>query len=84
MRSTVGVNTAGAAVASKANDARVVVSTLPLQAAAGDNGRPDAYVQAPQGLFPAPMQQSQAAGKYDRALALQNWHRKNQKMEHVS
>lgn len=53
---------AGAAVASKAEDSRIVVSTLPAQAAAGENGRPDAYVQAPQGLFPAPMQQSKAAG----------------------
>ena len=49
-------------MASKADDARVVVSTLPAQAAAGENGRPDAYVQAPQGLFPAPMQQSKATG----------------------
>ena len=53
---------AGAAVASKAEDSRIVVSTLPAQAAAGENGRPDAYVQAPQGLFPAPLQQSKAAG----------------------
>lgn len=49
-------------MASKAEDSRVVVSTLPPQAAAGENGRPDAYVQAPQGLFPAPLPQSQAAG----------------------
>lgn len=49
-------------MAAKADDARMVVSALPAQAAAGENERPDAYVQAPQGLFPAPMQQSAAAG----------------------
>ena len=53
---------AGTVVAAKADDARMVVSALPAQAAAGENERPDAYVQAPQGLFPAPMHPSAAAG----------------------
>ena len=53
---------AGTAVAAKAADARIAVSALPAQAAAGENERPDAYVQAPQGLFPAPIQQSELAG----------------------
>jgi hypothetical protein len=61
---------AGTAVAAKAEDSRMQVSTLPAQAAAGENERPDAYVQAPQGLFPSPVQQSELAGVRAGALEL--------------
>ena len=44
-------------------------TALTPQAAAGESVRPDAYVQAPQGLFPAPLPPSERAAGAPRHTA---------------
>ena len=42
--------------------AAAAAAALPAQSAVGESCAPDSYVQAPQGLFPAPMHPKDAKG----------------------
>ena len=53
-----------AASSAKKEDKKCAASVgLPAQSAAGESCAPDSYVQAPQGLFPAPLHPKEAAGR---------------------
>ena len=60
---TVAGMTAAASSAKKEDKKCAATAGLPAQSAAGESCAPDSYVQAPQGLFPAPLHPKEAAGR---------------------